>query len=248
MTPRYQKILFFVLLVGSVTMAAVLVRLRERAHDRLLASADPSATSAAALAPTEQATLMVANDTDGTLLAEAIALPLPQDPGARARAVLNRLMEMYAAPGALHPVPAAGQAAERAGVLAGVQAGGPTRNPAIEQVFLMPVSGGKSGEQIAVVNLSGSFAANHPSGLETETLTVLSICATLHATLPQVAEVRFLVDGEARATLHGHADLTQTYLTAAVPPSGTQTGAQTGAQTGVQTSVRTSATAAGGAR
>uniref|UniRef100_E6QLG3 GerMN domain-containing protein n=1 Tax=mine drainage metagenome TaxID=410659 RepID=E6QLG3_9ZZZZ len=203
MSPRYQKILFFVLLAGSITMAAVLVRLRERAHDRLLASADQSATSAPAVAPMEQGTLMVANDADATLAPEAIALPLPPDPEARVRALLNRLIEMYAAAGALHPVPAAGQV----GGLAGGQA--------VEQVFLMPVSGSKSGEQMAVVNLSGSFAANHPSGLETETLTVLSICATLHANLPQVTQVRFLVDGEERATLHGHADLTQTYLTTA---------------------------------
>lgn len=63
-----------------------------------------------------------------------------------------------------------------------------------------------------MVNLTGSFAAAHPSGLQVETLTVESICATLHANLPRVAEVRFLVDGQPRATLAGHADLTRTYL------------------------------------
>ena len=50
-----------------------------------------------------------------------------------------------------------------------------------------------------MVNLTSTFAASHPSGLETETLTVLSICATLHANLPHVTEVRFLVDGQQRA-------------------------------------------------
>ena len=74
---------------------------------------------------------------------------------------------------------------------------------------------------MAVVNLTGSFVANHPSGLESETLTVLSICGTLHANLPRVTEVRFLVDGVPRATLAGHADLTRTYLaTDAVPTEG----------------------------
>ena len=72
--------------------------------------------------------------------------------------------------------------------------------------------------ELAVVNLTGSFAASHPSGLETETLTVLSICATLHANLPRVTEVRFLVDGQPRATLAGHADLTRTYLAAEAAP------------------------------
>ena len=75
--------------------------------------------------------------------------------------------------------------------------------------------------ELAVVNLTGAFAASHPSGLETETLTVLSICATLHANLPRITEVRFLVDGQPRATLAGHADLTRTYLAAdAVPTEG----------------------------
>ncbi len=62
------------------------------------------------------------------------------------------------------------------------------------------------------MNLAPGFASSHPSGLETETLTVLSICRTIHANLPRVAEIRFLVDGEPRATLAGHADLTRTYL------------------------------------
>ena len=70
----------------------------------------------------------------------------------------------------------------------------------------------QTGPLLAVVNLTGSFAANHPSGIETEMLTVLSICGTLHANLPRITQVRFLVDGQQRATLAGHADLTRTYL------------------------------------
>ncbi len=69
-----------------------------------------------------------------------------------------------------------------------------------------------SSPEIAVVNLTSNFVASHPSGLETETLTVLSICGTIHANLPRVTEVRFLVDGQQRPTLAGHADLTRTYL------------------------------------
>jgi hypothetical protein len=44
-------------------------------------------------------------------------------------------------------------------------------------------------------------------------LTIHSICGTLHANLARVSEVRFLVDGQQRETLAGHADLTRTYLT-----------------------------------
>jgi hypothetical protein len=202
MIPRYQKIVFVVLLVVSIAMAAVLVRLRERAHDRLLKGEDLAPTVAPAVAPAEPATLVVANDSDGTLVEEAQSLPLPRDAEARARALLEKLLEMYAGAGAMHPVPGAPRA--------------------VLQVFLLPVSedGGKSkgraqaGGQLAVVDLAGAFVDAHPSGILTESLTVESICGTLRANLPQVTEVRFLVDGQPRATLAGHADLTRTYLTA----------------------------------
>ena len=196
MIPRYQKVVFVGLLVVSIAMAAVLVRLRERAHDRLLKGEDVAPTTAPAVAPAEQATLLVANDTDGTLVTEQRSLPLPKDPGARARAVLDKLLEIYAADGSTHPVPGAPRA--------------------VAQVFLLPAASetkGKGSGQLAVVNLAGAFADGHPSGIETEALTVESICGTLHANLPQITEVRFLVDGASRATLAGHADLTRTYLT-----------------------------------
>jgi hypothetical protein len=160
------------------------------------------------VAAPEQATLMVASDDDNSLRAEVHSLPLPGDPGARARAVLGRLLDLYASTDSTHPVP-----------------GGAT---SVAQVFLLPVPGKgtaalkpsttSTGPELAVVNLKGSFAASHPSGLETESLTVLSICGTLHANLPQVTQVRFLVDGDVRQSLAGHADLTRTYLTSDSAP------------------------------
>jgi hypothetical protein len=198
MIPRHQKILFSVLLAAALIMAGVLWHLRQRAHQRLLTGEDSAPTKAPAVAPTEQATLLVANDADGSLLVQARSLPLPADPGARARVLLGELLDLYAAPDAAHPV-----------------TGGAS---SVAQVFLLPVPNSKdsqnSGDELAVVNLTGNFAASHPSGLETETLTVLSICGTLRANLPHVTQVRFLVDGQQRPNLAGHADLTRTYLTA----------------------------------
>jgi len=202
MIPRYQKVVFLLLLVVSIAMATLLVRLRERAHDQLLKGQDLEPTTAPAVAPEEQAILLVANDMDGTLLAERRSLPLPVDAQARARALLDKLLETYAAAGATHPVPGIPRA--------------------VEQVFLMPAISpeSKSGQatdqedagQLAVVNLAAAFADGHPSGIETESLTVDSICGTLRANLPQIREVRFLVNGQPRATLAGHADLMRTYL------------------------------------
>jgi Sporulation and spore germination len=216
MIPRYQKIVFVVLLVFSIAMGGVLIRLRERAHERLLKGEDLAPTAAPTVAPEVQATLVVANDADGTLVSEAQSLPLPKDAEARARALLEKLLEIYAGAGATHPVPGVSRA--------------------VLQVFLLPATAqekGKAGArpgteraehgteddgQLAVVNLAGAFADGHPSGILAEALTVESICGTLHANLPQIAQVRFLVDGKARPTLAGHADLTRTYLTDAAGP------------------------------
>lgn len=198
MIPRHQTVLFIVLFAASAIMGVLLWNQLRRAHDRLLRGEDSAPTQAPLVAPAEQATLMVASDADNTVQPRDLTLPLPQNPEARARAILGKLLDLYAAPESTHPVP-----------------GGAS---SIAEVFLLPAagasgSGTSDGPELAVVNLTGAFAANHPSGLETESLTVLSICATLNANLPRVTEVRFLVDGQPRATLAGHADLTRTYLT-----------------------------------
>jgi hypothetical protein len=212
--PRYQTVLFVVLLAASVVMTVLLWRQLDRAHQHMLEGQSSAPTQAPLVAPAESATLMVASDADGSLQSRILSLPLPSlesNPGARARAILGRLLDLYASADSSHPV--SGGAAS------------------VEQVFLLPepasgsspgVAGGKNaqnGPELAVVNLAGTFAANHPSGIETETLTVLSICATLHANLPRVASVRFLVDGQQRNTLAGHADLTRTYLTSQAIPA-----------------------------
>ena len=216
MIPRYQTFLFIILLVTSILMGALLWQLRNRAHERMLAGQDSAPTQAPQVALTEQATLMVANDQENSLMTQVLSLPLPQSPNARAKVILGRLLELYALPNAAHAVP-----------------GGAT---GVAQVFLMPAPpqvqaagtshstppASKTETQLAVVNLAGTFAANHPSGLETETLTVLSICATLHANLPAVTQVRFLVDGQPRDNLAGHADLMRTYLASdSLIPEGT---------------------------
>lgn len=223
MIPRYQTILFFLLLAASVVMGGALWQLRNREHQHVLQGQESTPTQAPQVAPAEQATLVVANDGDDSLSTRALSLPLPPSAGARARAILGKLLDLYAAPDAAHPV----------------QGGGAS----IEQVFLLPVAkaeaanvsappaaaitktdpGSQSGPEIAVVNLTGAFVNSHPSGIETESLTVLSICATLHANFPRITEVRFLVDGQQHETLAGHADLTRTYLTTQVLASqGTQ--------------------------
>lgn len=202
MIPRYQKILFAVLLLATIGMGLLVWKLRRNDHERLLRGEDTAPTKAPAVAPSETATIFVANDQDGSLSPEQFSLPLPADNSARAHALLAKLFEIYSAADSTHPVPESG--------------------PAVLNVFLMPQPSdapqknkiSDSAPLLAVINLTGAFANNHPSGIEPEMLTLNSIGATLHANMPRIAELRYLVDGELRPTLAGHADLTQTYLTA----------------------------------
>jgi hypothetical protein len=198
-------------------MGVVLWQLRERAHQRLIQGQDSAPTQAPQVAAAEQATLLVANDQDNTLLSQIQTLPLPQDPGSRARVILGKLLDLYAAPEAAHPVP--GGAASVAQVFLLPAPSDVAINPADPAPQAKPAQ--PDGPELAVVNLTGAFAAGHPSGIEAEMLTLQSICGTLHANLPRVTQVRFLVDGQVRATLAGHADLTRTYLaTDAIPTGG----------------------------
>jgi hypothetical protein len=205
MIPRSQRILFWILLLASVAMAVVLIRLRERAADRLagLQENGESAQFSASqnTAPTEAITFLEANDIDDTVVPVTRELALPKESGARARVLLHQLLADYAAPGSKHPL---------------------TAGPGVEEVFFMPAAGhaivnpspANPEAQTAIVNLTSAFTENHPSGIEPETLTLLSIIATLHENFPGVEQVRFLVDGQPRETLAGHADLTRTYLAA----------------------------------
>jgi hypothetical protein len=217
MIRRFQAVLFILLLAASAVMGVVLWQLRERAHQRLIAGEDSAPTNAPLVTPAEQATLLVASDADNSLLAQVQSLPLPQDPGARARIVLGKLLDIYAAPDAAHPVPGGASSIAQVFLLPATDSA-PGAQPAAKPAFSSKAAQ-QAGPLLAVVNLTGSFAAGHPSGLATETLTVLSICATLHANLPRVTQVRFLVDGAERPTLAGHADLTRTYLASQAAPT-----------------------------
>ncbi len=201
MIPRYQKVVLWVLLVASVLMAAYLIRLRARAQDQLAAVPDSAPMPVPVEAAPVQVTLLIANDEDGSLAPVERQFALPDETTTRARTLLNDLFAEYAGPDSPHP-------------LAPVSAVG--------DVFLLPLpeSNAAHPQQMAVINLEGSFVDHHPSGILVENLTLLSILGTLHANFPQIAQVRFLVDGHERETLAGHADLGRTYLTANDVPGG----------------------------
>jgi hypothetical protein len=198
MIPRYQRILFWSLAAGILLMAAFLLRGCEQAEKRLGAPNDATPIAAPTTTSTEDITLYLASDADASITPTTESVSLPQAPTLRARDLLEHLLGAYAAPSSAHPLH-----------------GG----PAVDDVFLLPdpkpnshpAAGQEKTDQLAVINLRGSFVDNHPSGILVEALTVESIIGTLHAALPQITAIRFLVDGQPHDTLAGHADLLRTY-------------------------------------
>ena len=188
---RIGQTLLLLMVLACAVMAAILIHLHRRAYDRLQAPL----TSSLPLyqtpdEPQSSVTLMLPDDKTGLLNPVSQTMALPQGESSRALALIQQLIDSWRAPGSPHPIKAA----------AGV-----------DSVFLLPVPD-QPGRQLAVVNLDAAFPQAQPSGIEPETLTLLSIIQTLHSNIPSIAQVRFLVNGQTRATLAGHADLTRTYL------------------------------------
>jgi len=212
MIPRYQRILYWILIGSILLMLLTLIYGCERKRSRILAMRDESRIAAPTDLPSEQVSVAQANDADASILLNDVSMPLPADPSLRIRVILDRMFSDFALPASTHPLPS---------------------GPAVTDVFLVAlplVNPGRDSNdpdasrrdspygqvhmpnaQLAVVNLTKTFADAHPSGIETEDLTLRAIVATIHANLPDVEEVRFTVDGQLRETLSGHADLTRPY-------------------------------------
>jgi Sporulation and spore germination len=202
--PRYQRVLFYGLMASIVLMALFLFYERERVRKRWMAKVDSTPLVAPSHTIEASATFDLASDRDGTITAVQRQLALPEEASVRARALLERLMAEYALPQSDHPL-----------------AGGTV----VDDVFLvrLPLAGdsAQTGEatddraddqgEMAVINLRGSFIEQHPSGVETEMLSLLSMLGTLHANFPEIATVRFVVDGKSRETVAGHVDLERLY-------------------------------------
>lgn len=221
MIQRRQRIVFWCLIVCILAMGAVLALQRKRGRDRIQALGDATLLDVPA-GTTERVILELANDTNGSISRSSHEIALPEEPNARARSLIDHLIAIYSAPGSAHPLPSVSAVAEV--FLLPLPIVGHTLDtssapashgfrPTVPVASTYPDARRPSttGGKLAVVDLRSNFANQHPSGVELESLTLRSIVATLHANLPQIEQVRFLVDGQSRETLAGHADLLRTY-------------------------------------
>ena len=235
MNTRAQRIIFWCLIAGIVAMGSLLAFHRQHFRNSVAAMAEDAPLDAPT-ASTEPITLLLANDAEGTVTATNRQIALPQEVTARVRSLLDHLNAEYALPGSAHPLPPGAMVDDvfllplpivghaqnnsaspsnptdnsSANRSATASADNPPSSPvaSTDPTALQPQS---PGGELAVVNLRSSFVSQHPSGVEVESLTLLSIIGTLHANVPQIEQVRFLVDGQPRETLAGHADLLRTY-------------------------------------
>jgi hypothetical protein len=240
MIPRYQRVLFWSLSGAILVMALVLLRGCEQTREKLTRHRDETPLAAPVATPSETVHLALANDATGSITLVDRDVALPVETTARAHALLTRLIAEYSYKGSAHPlesgpavddvflldlplrppVAPGGKPAEAEKPAAGKNAAARKDHsvvPGWSSPDGPPSNAGQNpgprtpGGKLAVVNLHGSFADHHPSGIEAETLTIDSILGTLYANFPSIEQVRFLVDGQPRETLNGHADLMRTY-------------------------------------
>ncbi len=218
MIPRYQRILFAILLTSSVIMAVLLIYLHQR-NFAAVKNADNTPLEAPTYSASEDVPLLLADDADGTVKSVTRSLALPQQPAVRARALLEHLLAEYTLPRSTHPI-GGGVAVEDVYLVPlplGASAGGSgtasarlaDAGSASRQDSSAPLMRGPG--ELAVVNLRSSWVEAHPPGITSETLTIQSMIATLHANLTEITAVRFLVDGKPRPTLAGSVEFDRTY-------------------------------------
>lgn len=222
MIQRHQRVVFWCLILCILGMGVLLAVERQRGRNRLQSLADATPLDAPT-ALTESVTLDLANDSDGTITPSVRQIALPEESNARARALIEHLIAEYSLPGSDHSLPS-GSAVAEVFLLplplighvvdpssAAVIDGGFRGTVPVASTDPNTVQPTSRGGELAVIDLRSSFVNQHPSGVEVESLTLLSILGTLHLNLPDIEAVRFLVDGQARETLAGHADLLRTY-------------------------------------
>jgi len=222
MIPRYQRILFWTFNLAILVMALVLLRGCEQAREKLTRRRDETPLAAPIASPSETVHLALASDATGSIAMADRELALPAETTARVRVLLGRLIAECSYKNSAHPIES-GPAVDDVFLLdlplrpaVGAQPPGEVKATATGNADGSSVSELSPGPhlpggQLAVVNLRGTFADHHPSGIEPETLTIDSIIGTLYANFPRIEQVRFLVDGRPRETLNGHADLLRTY-------------------------------------
>ncbi len=184
--PRRVTIELAILVVAIGALAASVFYLKRSAEISQPHATDPRPITPPVAGSAAPVTLVLANDSDGSLRTVATTVVLPRDAAERPKEILRELVARYLERGSPHPLGAGAD---------------------INEVYVL-----KDG--LAVVDFNAAFVEGHRSGILVEELTLASLAQTLAANVPAVTRVKFLVEGKERVTLAGHADLSQPYVVA----------------------------------
>jgi len=187
MIPRHLLIGIALMLAAALAMSAYVWRMRGRVA-AVEPTADTRPLAPPVSGPMESVTLYVADDETGSLRVQGASIPLPSDRQQRAEELLRALLGIYLDKASPHALPPASE---------------------VRAIYLVDPG-------LAVIDLNAVFADAHRSGVLEEELTVTSLIQTLAANIPGILRVKILVDGKERASLAGHADLSNFYDVAAV--------------------------------
>jgi hypothetical protein len=185
--PRHFQITIALLLLAILISGVMVIRLRHGEQEMILRET-PAIPAAPVAGRQERIRMLVAYDDDQALRWRDTTAFMPTDRGLRAREALRAVLAQYLQTPSPHPV---GKGAD------------------IKDIYLID-------NDTMVIDTNSQFADGHPSGILLEQLTMMSLIETLAANVPGIAKVKFLVDGQERETLAGHADLMSFYQTAAV--------------------------------
>jgi len=194
MIPRQLIIGVAVLLLAVLAMSVYVWRMRGHAAALPAVSNDTRPLAPPVAGPSEQVTLFVAHDEDGSLRPQGAQIPLPSGRQERAQELLRSLLSLYLDKSSTHRLASGAE---------------------VRSVFLVDPG-------VAVIDLNAAFADGHRSGVLVEDLTVASLIHTISANTPGIQRVKILVDGKRRETLAGHADLSDFYDVTAVNQLSTQ--------------------------
>lgn len=183
MIPRHLIIGVAVLLLAVLGMSTYVWRMRGHAAALPEVSNDTRPLAPPVAGPSEQVTLFVAHDEDGSLRPQGAQIPLPSGRQERAQELLRSLLALYLDKSSTHKLASGAE---------------------VRSVFLVDPG-------VAVIDLNAAFADGHRSGVLVEDLTIASLIHTISANTPGILKVRILVDGKERETLAGHADLSDFY-------------------------------------
>jgi hypothetical protein len=188
MIPRHLVIAMCILLAAALGLSIYGWRMSKTVTSTPAVSTDTRPLAPPVAGPTEQVTLFVAHDDDGSLRAQGAQIPMPSGRQQRAEELLRALLSLYLDKSSPH---ALGAGAE------------------IRSVFLIDPG-------VAVIDVNSAFADTHRSGVLVEELTIASLIHTISVNTPGILRVKILVDGKDRDTLAGHADLSSFYDVSAV--------------------------------